>query len=67
MNNFIRMMRDESGASAAEYALILAIVGAAIAFSALALGSSIANSMANATNCIENPPTESGGECGTGS
>lgn len=34
-------LRDESGASAAEYALILAIVGAAIAASMLALGNAI--------------------------
>ena len=34
-------LRDESGASAAEYALILAIVGAAIATAMLALGGEI--------------------------
>jgi pilus assembly protein Flp/PilA len=32
---------DESGASAAEYALILAVIGSAIAISALALGGEI--------------------------
>ena len=31
MKTFINMLRDESGASAAEYALILAIIGGAIA------------------------------------
>ena len=36
---------DESGASAAEYALILAIVGSAIVAGALFLGSSIATEM----------------------
>ena len=60
MTNFIKMIRDDSGASAAEYALILAIVGAAIAFAAVALGSSIAGAMGNAKNCIDNPPTQSG-------
>ena len=34
-------LRDESGASAAEYALILAIVGAAIAAAMLLLGGEI--------------------------
>jgi len=50
-------LRDESGASAAEYALILAIVGAAIALAAVNLGGAIANAMTNATNLINNPPT----------
>ncbi len=46
------LWNDESGASAAEYALILAIVGSAIAVAAIALGGSIANSMDTAANCI---------------
>ena len=45
MTNFIKMLRDESGASAAEYALILAIVGSALAVAALFLGNTISNSM----------------------
>ena len=45
MTNFIKMLRDESGASAAEYALILAIVGSALAVAALVLGNTISNSM----------------------
>ena len=40
---------DESGASAAEYALILAIVGTAIAASAVLLGNAIAAAMNRAT------------------
>ena len=60
VTNFIKMIRDDSGASAAEYALILAIVGAAIAFAAVALGSSIAASMGRAKACIDTPPTASG-------
>ena len=46
------MMLDQSGAAAAEYALILAIVGAAIALAAFNLGGAIANSMNRAKNCI---------------
>ena len=65
MKSFIRMMNDESGAAAAEYALILAIVGAAIAAAAIGLGQAVSNSMGNATNCINNPPTTSTGSCGT--
>ena len=55
MKTFINMLRDQSGASAAEYALILAIVGSAIAIAALALGNAVANSMNKASNCIKTP------------
>ena len=63
MKMFINMLRDDSGASAAEYALILAIVGAAIAFAALSLGSTIASAMNDAENCINTPPTSSTATC----
>ena len=45
-------LRDDSGASAAEYALILAIVGSAIAVASLALGTSIAGAMNRTTALI---------------
>ena len=45
MTKFIKMMKDQAGASAAEYALILAIVGSALAVAALFLGNTISNSM----------------------
>jgi pilus assembly protein Flp/PilA len=46
MTNFIsEFVRDESGAAAAEYALILAIVGAGIAGAAFYLGGKISTSM----------------------
>ena len=51
------IIRDESGASAAEYALILAIVGAGIALAAFNLGGAISGAMNNATNCINNGAT----------
>ena len=59
MTKFIKMLKNDSGAAAAEYALILAIVGAAIAIAALGLGSAVANSMTRATNCINTPGTAS--------
>ena len=62
MTNFIKMIRDDRGAAAAEYALILAIVGAAIAVAAVLLGGAIANAMNNATDCINSPPS-SGKTC----
>ena len=52
MKTLISMLRDESGASAAEYALILAIVGGAIAIAAVTLGGSISNALGRASNCI---------------
>lgn len=54
---FQDFLNDETGASAAEYALILAIVGTAIAGAALALGTAVSNAMGDATACIENPTT----------
>jgi len=52
MKTFINMLKDESGASAAEYALILAIVGTAIAAAAIYLGGTIATAMNSAGSCI---------------
>lgn len=56
---FIKMLKDESGASAAEYALILAIVGTGIAVAAVALGGAISGAMNEATDCINNGPAGS--------
>ena len=52
MKTFTKMMLDQSGAAAAEYALILAIVGSAIALAAIGLGGAIANAMNSASTCI---------------
>jgi pilus assembly protein Flp/PilA len=52
MKTFVRMLKDQSGASAAEYALILAIVGTAIAAAAVLLGGAIGNAMTSAASCI---------------
>jgi pilus assembly protein Flp/PilA len=54
---FINMLKDESGASAAEYALILAIIGTGIALASIALGGAISTAMNEAGECIKNPPT----------
>ena len=47
-----RLWHDESGASAAEYAMILAIVGAGVAGAALVLGTAIADQMNQSATCI---------------
>jgi pilus assembly protein Flp/PilA len=57
MKTFIKMLRDDRGASAAEYALILAIIGAVIAIAALTLSQAIGNAMNDTAACISNPIT----------
>ena len=52
MSKFVSFLKEENGASAAEYALILAIVGAAIAAAAIFLGQTIASAMNSAATCI---------------
>ena len=59
MTTFIKMLKDESGAPAAEYALILAIVGTGIAVASYGLGQVVAASMNDTGTCI----STSGGTC----
>jgi len=63
MKTFIRMLNDQSGASAAEYALILAIIGGAIAIAAVLLGGAISNAMGKAKNCINAGSTATTAVC----
>lgn len=63
MTNFVKMLRDKRGASAAEYALILAIIGAVIAIAALTLSSAIGNAMEETADCISDPGTASAPNC----
>ena len=63
MKTFINLIKDQSGASAAEYALILAIVGGAIAIAAVTLGGSISNAMKKAGNCINAGSTATSAVC----
>ena len=66
MTNFMNMIRDESGASAAEYALILAIIGSVVALAAITLGDSIGGAMTDAAQCIDgtNPECQAEGDGG---
>lgn len=51
MINFLKsFVRDESGASAAEYALILAIVGVGVGAAALALGGNVRAAIGKASD-----------------
>lgn len=50
--------RDESGASAAEYALILAVLGIGIVVAAQTLATSISGAMTNASITIDKAGTK---------
>ena len=53
MKKLLKTLRlDEAGAAAAEYALILAVVGGGIAVAAIALGASISGAMGRVTTLI---------------
>lgn len=55
MKTFINMLKDEAGASAAEYALILAVIGSVIAIAALGLANAVGGAMDDASTCVTNP------------
>jgi pilus assembly protein Flp/PilA len=58
MTHFFKtFLSDTSGAAAAEYALILAIVGSAIAVAAVGLGTAVAGAMDDAADCVEDTAT----------
>ena len=48
-----QLLVSETGATAAEYALIIAIVGTGIALGAVALGTAISGGMMSASGCID--------------
>jgi pilus assembly protein Flp/PilA len=54
-----RFLLDASGATAAEYALLLGILGAAIAVASFSLGNNISNSLNTTSDTI----TNCGGGC----
>ena len=54
MSKIVSFLKDESGASAAEYALILAIVGIGIVTAATALKGEIGGAMNRAASTIAN-------------
>ncbi len=56
LKNFIA---DESGASAAEYALIIAIVGVGIGAAALVLGNNVTAAIGGAANEVDDCNTAS--------
>jgi|KBSSwiStaDraftv2_1062776.scaffolds.fasta_scaffold2216577_2 pilus assembly protein Flp/PilA len=62
MSNFLaNFVRDESGAAAAEYVLILAIVGSGVAAGAVFLGGKITSALTAAGNKVSNCTIASSG------
>lgn len=53
MSKFVAFLNDESGAAAAEYVLILAIIGSAIAGAALIFGGKIALALGRAGDAMD--------------
>jgi pilus assembly protein Flp/PilA len=54
MRNFLKgLWQDESGAAAAEYALILAIIAIGIALAASNLGVAVSGAIQDASDCID--------------
>lgn len=60
-----KFLRDRRGASGAEYALLLSLVGATLMFSAVLLGQSVAGSMENSSGLFEQAGCTNNGQ-GTG-
>jgi len=52
MKTFLKFLKDEDGASAGEYALILAIIGTAVAIASFTLGQNIGTGMNAIGDCI---------------
>ncbi|MCJ7421279.1 Flp family type IVb pilin [Sphingomicrobium astaxanthinifaciens] len=59
----MKMIKDEAGGSAAEYALILAIIGATVAIASILLGNAIGNAMNDTSNCLEAAPADRSTTC----
>lgn len=51
MRKLIAVFTDSAGVAAAEYALFVAIVGAALTFGALALGTAITDEVSQPVEC----------------
>ena len=53
VTTFVRMLRSQSGVGAAEYAMILAVIGSVIVFGALSLSRAVAGSLSRTTTQLE--------------
>lgn len=62
MTFFKNFLIDESGASAAEYALIIAIVGVGIGAAALVLGNNVTNAIGTSANEVNDCNNSTNGD-----
>jgi pilus assembly protein Flp/PilA len=53
MNKIVAFLKDESGASAAEYAIILAIIGVGIVLALGGLKDAISDAISNAVTALQ--------------
>jgi Flp pilus assembly pilin Flp len=63
----LKYLKDQDGASAAEYAIILAVVGGLVGASMFGLATAISNPFGSATNAIKNTQVAAAGTGGSGS
>ena len=58
MTRFLgRFIRDQSGATTAEYAMLLAIIGSGIAVAALTLSAAVSTALTDAGDCVASNAT----------
>ena len=55
MQNFVRFMKDESGATAIEYGLIAALIAVAIIGAVTAVGGSVSSQFDAVSDAIDGP------------
>jgi pilus assembly protein Flp/PilA len=64
MSKIISYLKDDDGASAVEYALLVAIIGSALAVAAILLGPAIGNALDVTANCINAGTSATKASCG---
>jgi pilus assembly protein Flp/PilA len=58
MQNWMLKRRDEKGASAVEYGLLIALIAAVIVVAVIALGSAVGDVFNNTADCVEGQTAE---------
>ena len=57
MKKIMAFLKDDKGISSVEYALLLAFIGAGVAYAAWQLGGAVAAEMGEASTAISSTPT----------
>jgi pilus assembly protein Flp/PilA len=58
MQNWMRMRRDEKGASAVEYGLLIALIAAVIVVAVILLGTAVSDVFQETADCVEGQTAE---------